>query len=300
VGVKSDSAGGLAGAQPREEAMQATILESIGSLSDLFIIYALEVLGAILLLIGGWIVANWARRIVKRGLDGVTGLEDTIKPFISSGVRYAVLIFALFAVLAQFGVQTASIITVLATAGLAVGLALQGTLSNVASGMMLLFIRPLKAGEYIDAGGVSGTVTEVGLFVTTLTNFDGIYVAVPNSQLWGTAITNYSRLPTRMINLTVGIGYEDDIDRAQTVLRELVERDERVLGDPPLNIFVATLNSSSVDITVRCWLKREDYWDCLRQLTKDIKLSFDAASISIPYPQTDVHLFHAEDRSEAV
>lgn len=281
--------------------MQATVLELIGSLSDLVVTYALDVLGAIVLLIGGWIVAGWARRAVKRGLDRVTGMEDTIKPFIASGARYAVLIFVLIAALAQFGVQTASIVAVLATAGLAVGLALQGTLSNVAAGMMLLFIRPLRAGEFVSAGGNTGTVTEVGLFVTILTTFDGIYVAVPNSQLWGSAITNYSRLPTRMINFTVGIDYGDDIDHAQAVLRELVEGDERVLDDPAPQIIVTNLNASSVDITIRCWLQRTEFWGYLWDLNKGVKLRLDSASINIPYPQTDVHLIPAEaqDRSGA-
>jgi small conductance mechanosensitive channel len=278
--------------------MHETVLELIGSLSELFVTYVFDVLTVIVLLIGGWIVAGWARRAVERGLYHVKHMEGTIKPFIASGARYAVLIFVLIAVLAQFGVQTASIVAVLATAGLAVGLALQGTLSNVAAGMMLLFIRPLRAGEYVSAGGNSGTVTEVGLFVTILTTFDGIYVAVPNSQLWGTAITNYSRLPTRMINFTVGIGYGDDIDHAQAVLRELVEGDERVLGDPAPQIIVTNLNSSSVDITIRCWLQRTEFWAYLWDLNKAVKLRLDGASINIPYPQTDVHLIQAQNRPD--
>ncbi len=278
--------------------MQATVLELIGSLSDLVVTYALDVLGAIVLLIGGWIVAGWARRAAKRGLDHITGMEETLKPFIAASARYAVLIFVLVAVLAQFGVQTASIVAVLATAGLAIGLALQGTLSNVAAGMMLLFIRPLRAGEFISAAGVAGTVTEVGLFITVLTTFDGIYVTVPNSQVWSSDITNYSRLPTRMINFTVGIGYGDDIDRAQAVLRELVKGDERVLGDPAPQIIVTNLNSSSVDITIRCWLQRTEFWAYLWDLNKAVKLRLDGASINIPYPQTDVHLIQAQDRPD--
>lgn len=270
----------------------------IGSLSDLVVTYALDVLGAIVLLIGGWIVAGWARRAAKRGLDDITGMEETLKPFIAASARYAVLIFVLVAVLAQFGVQTASIVAVLATAGLAIGLDLQGTLSNVAAGMMLLFIRPLRAGEFISAAGVAGTVTEVGLFITVLTTFDGIYVTVPNSQVWSSDITNYSRLPTRMINFTVGIGYGDDIDRAQAVLRELVEGDERVLGDPAPQIIVTNLNSSSVDITIRCWLQRTEFWAYLWDLNKAVKLRLDGASINIPYPQTDVHLIQAQDRPD--
>ena len=279
--------------------MQATIQGLITTAGDLIVTYALDVLGAVLLLIGGWMVAGWARRAVKRGLDRVDNMEATLKPFIASGARYAVLIFVLVAVMAQFGVQTTSIIAVLGAAGLAVGLALQGTLSNVAAGMMLLFIRPLKAGEYIAAGGMTGTVTEVGLFVTILTTFDGIYVTVPNSQLWDSAITNYSRLPTRMINFTVGIGYDDDVDHAQAVLRELVEGDERVLPYPAPQIIVTNLNSSSVDITIRCWLPRTEFWGYLWDLTKGVKLRLDGASIAIPYPQTDVHLFHAENRPDA-
>ena len=172
-------------------------------------------------------MAGWARRGVLGALDRVPRVDETLKPFIANVARYSILTFVLIAVLAQFGVHTASIIAVLGTAGLAIGLALQGTLQNFAAGIMLLFLRPFRVRDYIDAEGLAGTIDEVGLFITHMHSYDGIYVQVPNSKLWNHAIRNYSRLPTRRLDIVVGISYADDIDKTQAALMNLLENDAR-------------------------------------------------------------------------
>jgi small conductance mechanosensitive channel len=236
-------------------------------------------------------VANWARRSVLRALDKTTSVDVTLKPFFASTVRYFILIMVLIAVLAQFGIQTASIIAMLGAAGLAIGLALQGTLQNIAAGIMLLFLRPFRSGEYIDADGISGTVDEIGLFTTRLRTADGVYVETPNSMLWNRSIVNYNRLPTRRLDVLVGISYSDDIDKAQGALMDLMEKDSRVLDDPAPQTMVMALADSSVNINLRCWTKTDDYWALRFDLTKAVKQRLDKEGISIPFPQRDVHLF---------
>jgi small conductance mechanosensitive channel len=195
----------------------------------------------------------------------------------------------LVAVLAQFGVQTASIIAALGAAGLAIGLALQGTLQNVAAGIMLIILRPLKVGEFVEAAGLMGTVVEIGLFMTELKTIDGLFLAVPNSQLWSATITNYSRHKTRRNDLAVGIGYGDDIGKAEKIMLDLVAKDERVLADPKPATFVAELGDSAVVVTLRYWTVTADWWDTSRDLTKQVKQAFDKKGISIPFPQRDIH-----------
>jgi small conductance mechanosensitive channel len=258
--------------------------------------YALNILGALLLLIAGWLVAGWVHRYTNRALSRIKRVDATLRSFVTNLVRYAILVLVIVAVLAQFGVQTTSIIAVLGAAGLAVGLALQGTLSNIAAGVVLLFLRPFKVDEYIDAGGVSGTVQDVGLFTTELKTFDGIFMMVPNSQLASAAIKNYSRLPTRRLDLTIGISYADNLNRAMRVLSSILENDKRILDDPPHQVLVKELADSSVNISLRCWSNRQDYWSLLFDLTKQAKLQLDQHGISIPFPQRDVHLYHEEKR----
>ena len=268
----------------------------------LFIVtdYSLNILGALLLLTAGWLVAGWVHRYTNKALRRIHRVDATLRSFVTNLVRYAILVLVIVAVLAQFGVQTTSIIAVLGAAGLAVGLALQGTLSNIAAGVMLLFLRPFKVDEYIDAGGVSGTVQDVGLFTTELKTFDGIFMMVPNSQLASAAIKNYSRLPTRRLDLTIGISYADNLNRAMQVLNKVLENDERILGNPPHEVLVKELADSSVNINLRCWTSRQDYWSLLFDLTKQAKLQLDDHGISIPFPQRDVHLYHEEKREELV
>ncbi len=255
--------------------------------------FGLDLVGALVLLIAGWIVAGWTRRGVRRVVDRVPHLDETLKPVIASVARYGILILVVIAVLAQFGVQTTSIIAVLATAGLAIGLALQGTLQNIAAGIMLLFLRPFRIGDSIDAEGVAGTIDEIGLFTTDMHTYDGIYLKVPNAQLWNHAIRNYSRLPTRRLDIVVGISYADDIDKTQAVLMDLLENDARVHGDPAPEVMVTELAESSVNLNLRCWTDAGNYWSLRFDLTKAAKQRLDAEGITIPFPQRDVHLYQA-------
>jgi small conductance mechanosensitive channel len=256
--------------------------------------YAMNTIFALAILIAGWVIASWVRKLARRALERSGRVDATLRPIIATTLYYGIIILVVIAVLAQFGIQTASILAVIGTAGLAVGLALQGTLSNVASGMMLLFLRPFGVGDYIDSEGVAGTVLEIGLFATQLETFDGVYIMVPNSQLFGRAIRNYSRLPYRRVDVPVGISYGDDVEKALAVALSLLREDARVITERPSQVMVQKLGESSVDLNLRCWTERANYWDLLFDLQKKIKLRLDAEGISIPFPQRDVHLIGNE------
>ena len=260
--------------------------------------YGVDIAGAIVLLVVGWTVAGWIRRVIRRTLDSVPVLDETLKPFIANLVRYAVLIFVLIAVLNQFGVQTTSIIAVLAATGLAIGLALQGMLANVASGVMLLFLRPFNVGEYVEAGGIAGTVTEIGLFNTEIKTSAGPGLVVPNSKIWDGPITNFSRNPTRRFDIAVGIGYDDDIDGAMALLKGLLTGDDRVLDDPEPLVVVQELGDSAVIINLRAWTRSGDYGATVWDLNKEIITELQATGYSIPFPQRDVHIVSGEAASQ--
>lgn len=270
--------------------MEQLTKDLIDQYGELAIQYGLDLVGAVLLLIVGWFIAGWAKRLVTRGLDHIDAIDRTVTGFLASLARYLVLILVLVAVLAQFGVETASILAVLGTAGLAVGLALQGTLSNIAAGLLLLFLRPFKAGDYVDAEGIAGTVDEIGLFATRFTTFDGVYLAVPNGQISNRSILNYSRLPTRRLDIGVGIGYGDDIDGACAVLMGLIKGDGRVLDDPEPQVMVTALADSSVNLNMRFWCKAGDYWALKFDMTKAAKIEIEGAGFSIPFPRRDLHI----------
>ena len=260
--------------------------------------YGVDIAGAIVLLVVGWTVAGWIRRVIRRTLDSVPVLDETLKPFIANLVRYAVLIFVLIAVLNQFGVQTTSIIAVLAAAGLAIGLALQGMLANVASGVMLLFLRPFNVGEYVEAGGIAGTVVGIGLFNTDIKSSAGPGLVVPNSKIWDGPITNFSRNPTRRFDIAVGIGYDDDIDGAMALLKGLLTGDDRVLDDPEPLVVVQELGDSAVIINLRAWTRSGDYGATVWDLNKEIITELQATGYSIPFPQRDVHIVSGEAASQ--
>ena len=260
--------------------------------------YGVDIAGAIVLLVVGWTVAGWIRRVIRRTLDSVPVLDETLKPLIANLVRYAVLIFVLIAVLNQFGVQTTSIIAVLAATGLAIGLALQGMLANVASGVMLLFLRPFNVGEYVEAGGIAGTVTEIGLFNTEIKTSAGPGLVVPNSKIWDGPITNFSRNPTRRFDIAVGIGYDDDIDGAMALLKGLLTGDDRVLDDPEPLVVVQELGDSAVIINLRAWTRSGDYGATVWDLNKEIITELQATGYSIPFPQRDVHIVSGEAASQ--
>ncbi len=266
----------------------------IADAGDLVVAYTLSVVGALIILIVGFILAGAASRWVSRILARTGRVDPTLEGFLSNLVYYGLLVVFGVMVLGQFGIQTASILAALGAAGLAIGLALQGTLQNVAAGVMLLLLKPFKVGEYIDAGGVAGTIEDIGLFATRLKNFDGLFVMAPNSQLWNVPVTNYSRNETRRYELVIGIAYDDDITIAQNVLAKVVAGDERVLDTPEPEIFVSALGDSAVSVTARFWTKSADWFTTTRDLMKQGKIAFDEAGLSIPFPQRDVHIFNQE------
>ena len=256
---------------------------------ELITTYGLSVVGAVVILIVGFMAAGWVKSAVSKALSKIEKVDETLRAFFASLAYYAVVVFTVVAVLAQFGIETTSFIAVLGAAGLAIGLALQGTLSNVAAGVMLLLFRPFKIGDYIEGGGLAGTVKSITLFVTELATPDNVQIIAPNSQLWGSAIKNYSFHATRRVDLVIGIAYEDDIDRALAACIDEVQKDSRALADPAPMAAVTDLGDSSVNFTVRIWCNAADYWGLKFDMTKNLKNRMDAENISIPYPQRMVH-----------
>ena len=244
-----------------------------------------NLIGALLLLAAGYFISRWAANVVKRLMGVRTQVDQTLTPVLATFVRYVVMIIAVVAALGQLGVQIASVLAVLGAAGLAIGLALQGTLSNIAAGLMLLWLRPFRAGEYIDADGIAGTVVEVGLFASTLRTAEGIYRFAPNSDLWNKPILNYTRNPTRRLEFVVGIDYRDDIAKARDVLLTLARSDTGILSEPEPLVVISQLGDSSVNLTLRCWVPTPEYWETLWSLTEKGKAAIEAAGLSIPFPQ---------------
>lgn len=251
--------------------------------------FSLSLVSAIVILIAGYTIAGWAYRSVRTRLMRAETFDATLIPVLAQVVRYAILGLTLVLVLAQFGVQTASLIAVIGAAGLAIGLALQGTLQNVAAGMMLLILRPFQVGDWIAGADTSGSVEEIGLFMTTLKDFEGIYIAVPNSKIWADTIINYTRNPHRRLVLDVGISYDDDIDRASEVIRQVVEADKRILQHPdPPTVLVSGYGDSAVNLQLRAWTGNDEYWSVRFDMTRAIKYALDQARITIPYPHRHV------------
>lgn len=258
-------------------------------LTELALSYGTNLVGAVLLLIAGIVVAGWGQRRTAWLLRRSGRVDQTLQGFLSGLVRYALLLLTAMIVLSQFGVQTASLLAVLASAGLAIGLALQGTLSHVAAGVMLMFLRPFRVGEFIDAGGTAGTVRSIDLFNTELRTFDGVLMIVPNGRIWGSVLKNFSRSPTRRIDLTIGIDYAADLDTALAVMREAVAAEARVLADPQAQVFVGGLQDSAVALTARFWVASGDFAAVQWDLTRTLKQAFDRAGIGIPFPSRTLY-----------
>lgn len=257
---------------------------------------SVNVISALVLVIVGWSIAGWAQRAIRRGLGRFKDMDRTLISVVAAVVRYFILVTVLVMVLGRFGVQTASILAALGAIGLAVGLALQGTLANIASGVMLLVLRPFRIGDYVNANGNEGTVEEIGLFTTEFTTYDGLYVSVPNSGIWGGRILNYSRNPNRRHDIVVGVSYGDDIDRAQQILLDVIRNDPRVLSEPAEpQVLVQALADSSVNLDMRFWTTGDDFWPVSFELRKAAKKALDEAGITIPFPQRDVHHFEHRD-----
>ena len=255
--------------------------------------YGLKVLMAIVILLIGRLVAG----SVRGGLGKVMrarNVDHSLIGFVGSLAYFTILAFTVVAVIGQFGVQTASFVAILGAAGFAIGMALQGTLANFASGVMILLFRPFKAGDVIEAAGVKGSVKDIQIFSTTINTPDNIKIIVPNGSLYGGIIKNFNGYDTRRVDMTMGIGYGSDINKAMEIIKGLLAKDERVLPELEATVAVAELADSSVNIVVRPWAKSGDYWGVYFDFHKNCKEAFDAAGIEIPFPQRTIHMSKME------
>lgn len=259
------------------------------------IAWATNILLAIVILLIGIYIANNIYKFIVGLSKKNKHLDDTLFRFLGSMARYIILAFVFIAVLNRFGVQTASIVALLGAAGLAVGLALQGAMSNLAAGVMLLIFRPYKVGDFIDAAGRFGNVTEIDMFTTVLQTFDNQQIIVPNSQIWGEQIINHSHYPVRGVDMHYGIAYDEDIDTARKVIEDVINNHPHILQDPAPFIEIETLNDSSVDFLVRPFCKGEHYFDVLYSLPELIKKALDANNIEIPFPHRKVIVVNQND-----
>ncbi len=252
--------------------------------------YGLDVLGAVAILIVGWIASKWARRLTSKGLERRPHADVTLTKFFSNLVGWVVLAIAVIAALEMFGIQTTSFVALLGAAGLAIGLAFQGTLSNFAAGVMLLVFRPFKVGDAIKVSGEAGVVDEVGLFMTHLDTPDNRRIVIPNSSIFGSVIETITYHPTRRVDVNVGTDYPADLDEVRAVLQQAAEAVPGRLEDPSPQVFLSELGASSIDWQVRVWAPTSEYWNVKQAATRLVKKSLDDAEIGIPFPQMDVHL----------
>jgi len=262
--------------------------ETVSQIGLFLTTYGMQVIGAIIILILGRIAAGIGRKLIKRLLIKAK-TDKAVISFVSNLTYLLILTFAVLAALAKFGIQTASFVAILGAAGFAVGFALQGSLANFAAGVLILVLRPFRTGDYIEGAGTARTVKDIELFNTILATPDNIKIMVPNGKLFGNVIKNMSAYDTRRIDLVVGIGYGSPIGKAVGVLEELIRKETRILSDPAAQIAVSELADSSVNLVVRPWVKKEDYWGVRWDLTRAIKESFDEHGIEIPFPQRVVH-----------
>jgi small conductance mechanosensitive channel len=256
---------------------------------ELVLTYGTQLVMALaIFFIGKWIARAISNAIV-RGMDK-KNVDTTLSKFIGSLTYTALFAFVIIAALGQLGIQTASFVAIVGAAGLAVGFALQGSLSNFAAGILLILFRPIRAGDFVEAAGEAGVIEEVGIFATLMKTGDNKVITIPNSGIMGGNITNYSVKPTRRIDMVVGIAYDADIRKAKQILQDIMDKDERVLADPAVTIGVAELADSSVNFVVRPWVNAADYWPTKFDLLETIKYRFDEEGVGIPFPQVDVHM----------
>ncbi len=281
--------------------MHITQSQTLGQLLTVNFLTAVlgNVLAAMVILGLGFAIAGWAHRRIVGLAKRYHRLDATLFAFLGNITRYGVLTFAGLFVLNTFGIQTTSIVAVLGAAGLAVGLALQGTLSNVAAGVMIILFRPFKLGDFIAVDGVSGSVMDINLNFTELKTYDGLQIIVPNAKVWGNVMTNYSVYPTRMAEWTFGVSYGTDLALAERVIRETITADPRALDDPAFFLKVNSLGESSVDFLCRCWAQSADVWLFKNDMLRAVKEAFDAHGIEIPFPNRTLWLNRPEPATEA-
>ena len=278
------------------QAMGDGMQEAMETAFELLSAWGMSVIGAIALLIVGRMVAGWVRRNITKALTRAN-TDASLIPFFASMVYYVVLGVVLIAVLSLFGIETTSLIAVFGAAGLAVGLALQGTLSSFAAGVMLLIFRPIRVGDFVEVAGQAGTVAEISIFNTIMNTGDNVRITIPNAQVYGDTVKNYSFNDTRRIDLVMGIGYGDNIGTAISIIERVITGDERTLRDPAPTVAVAELADSSVNLVVRPWCKKEDYWALRWDLTRKLKEELEAGGCNIPFPQHDVHVLEFPGKS---
>jgi len=281
------------GAMNNVQQMLTTKPEWLTTAQEMLTKFGFKIIAAILI----FVIGRWIAKMVQNGLEKgmLRAKVDPVLVTFTVNMAYAALmVFIVLAALGQLGVQTTSFIAVLGAAGLAVGLALQGSLSNFAAGVMIIIFRPFKIGDYVEGGGTGGAVKAIHICTTTLTTPDNKRVIVPNSKMMGDNIVNYSAEGTRRLDLTASISYDDNIDTAKAALMDLLNKDPRVLKDPAPFVGVSAMAESSINFTVRPWVKGDDYWAVFFDLNETIKKRFDAEGLSIPFPQRDVHLYKHE------
>jgi small conductance mechanosensitive channel len=251
--------------------------------------YAINILVAIIILGAGFWASGWAGNLIRHMAMKYPQLDVTLFGFLASLARWAIVAVTIIVVLGQFGVETTSLIALIGVAGLAIGLALQGTLSNLAAGVMLLIFRPFKVGDFITAGGHSGTVEEISLFTSSLISPDNVLTIVPNGDIWSDAVTNFSARDTRRLDLVFGVSYGSDLRAAEQALRDVIAEDDRILSEPAEPFVAVTdLGASSVDFTIRVWCATSDYWALRFHMLQAVKETFDARGIEIPFPTTTI------------
>jgi small conductance mechanosensitive channel len=266
--------------------------ENLQKVYDLAIEYGITLLLALLVLVIGLSVIKYIIKGFRKTLDK-RGVDSSLKPFLCSIAGALLKIMLVISVAGMVGIEMTSFVAVLGAAGLAVGLALQGSLSNFAGGVLILILKPFKVGDFIEANGFAGTVREIQIFYTYVTTGQGQEIVVPNASLSNNAVKNYSFHENRRLDMTFGIGYSDDIDQAKNILNDIISKDERVLKDPAHSIFIEALADSSVNFHVRGWTTNGDFWDVHNGLNEKVKKAFDAAKINIPFPQMDVHVHNS-------
>ncbi len=262
----------------------------IATVQELISVFGLKILAAIAVFIFGKLIARFLRNLSVKIMTK-SKVDPTLVSFLGHLIYIALLTFIILAALGQLGIQTTSFIAVIGAAGLAIGLSLQGSLSNFAAGVLMIIFRPFKVGDLIDGAGVLGTVEEIQIFTTLLLTPDNKTVIIPNAKLTSDNITNFNAKPTRRIDLVFGVSYSDDIDKVKAVISDVLSQDKRILADPSPTIGLLEMADSSINFAVRPWVKPADYWGVFFDVNEKMKKRFDAEGISIPFPQRDVHVF---------
>jgi len=270
--------------------MEFDFVKILNTVYGLLTVYGLKVIAAaVIFIIGRWVALGVAK-LIKRIMIK-SKVDETLVSFVRHLSYVTLLAFVVIAALNQLGIQTASFIAVMGAAGLAIGLALQGSLGNFAAGVLMIIFKPFKVGDFIEGGGVAGTVEHIEIFTTQLKTPDNKTIIVPNAKLTGDNITNFNVKGTRRVEFLFGIGYGDDIDKARRIIKEIIDKDERVMKEPEPVIVVSELADSSVNLTVRAWTSAADYWSFYFDTIENVKKQFDNQGVSIPFPQRDVHIY---------